>query len=660
MQHRRFVLPSSFSRLASFLVATWLPSVVYAQPLQDDGWYTAPVGVPSTLGGPTPRGEITILRERSFTTAPVVTGTGITLTPGDPDRDGVFAQSIFVRSGPVVDNTRNPETEGSIVFPAGVTVVGVSVTTAQITAGNATLGLAPGLNYTASSPGFEVSSTEYVTVTVNGDGTTTVSFRTNMNTSPYTDSFRVLIDYGMSFTPGVSMRVQVDVGDDVNVGRSDGGRTGVPATPYEVVVPLTLSCTEDADRDTIADCHEGPGDADGDGTPNYLDLDSDGDGFSDAEEAGDTSILTLPVDTDGDGTPDFLQPGGCLARGCLVELVCIPTGATQPGEPCRICDPTRSRTSYSVHVGAACDDGRFCTVSDACTGDGRCVGSPRICDDGVSCTADVCDESARSCVSTLDGRFCRIDSNCVAANERDPSNAACAACVPMTASDRYSYAPTAACDSDGDSLPDLDEGYDDTDGDGRADAFDDDDDGDGISTLLEVMDGSMHGNDVDGDGRPNWLDTDADGDGILDEVEGRGDVDGDGIPDYLDPIDDRVPDAGPRIDAGGSFDAGIANDAGGSFDANVEADAGRATDAGVSPLADAGFEHRDGSARNDGGDPAGADAGETPTLGGTAGGACGCRVTSQRTSARELALTLGLLLWASRRRQRHSRIPRRS
>ncbi len=40
-------------------------------------------------------------------------------------------------------------------------------------------------------------------------------------------------------------------------------------------------------------------DADGDNTPNYLDLDSDGDGILDEEE-GD-------VDTDGDGTPNYLD-----------------------------------------------------------------------------------------------------------------------------------------------------------------------------------------------------------------------------------------------------------------------------------------------------------------------------------------------------------------
>jgi hypothetical protein len=54
-----------------------------------------------------------------------------------------------------------------------------------------------------------------------------------------------------------------------------------------------------SDADGISDPIEGTADADGDGTPNYLDMDSDGDGIGDDVEA--------VVDTDHDGTPDFLE-----------------------------------------------------------------------------------------------------------------------------------------------------------------------------------------------------------------------------------------------------------------------------------------------------------------------------------------------------------------
>ncbi|MGE0871641.1 MAG: hypothetical protein AB7P03_23980 [Kofleriaceae bacterium] len=64
---------------------------------------------------------------------------------------------------------------------------------------------------------------------------------------------------------------------------------------------------DDADGDTIADCHEGSLDADSDGVPNDHDLDADGDGYADAIEAGDDDVTTAPQDTDGDGVANFLD-----------------------------------------------------------------------------------------------------------------------------------------------------------------------------------------------------------------------------------------------------------------------------------------------------------------------------------------------------------------
>jgi PKD repeat protein len=77
---------------------------------------------------------------------------------------------------------------------------------------------------------------------------------------------------------------------------------GSPAT-YQDVVRTPL----DDDRDNIPNGVEGTDDADGDGTPNYLDLDADGDTIRDSAEAGDTDLNTPPVDTDDDETPDYLD-----------------------------------------------------------------------------------------------------------------------------------------------------------------------------------------------------------------------------------------------------------------------------------------------------------------------------------------------------------------
>ena len=90
-------------------------------------------------------------------------------------------------------------------------------------------------------------------------------------------------------------------------------------------------------------------------------------------------------------------------------------------------------------------------------------------------------------------------------------------------------------DSDGDGIPDLEEGTGDTDGDGIPDYLDTDSDNDGIPDSEEGT------GDSDGDGVPDYLDSslDEDGDGIPDIFEGNQDSDEDGIDDAFDPDSDN-------------------------------------------------------------------------------------------------------------------------
>jgi MYXO-CTERM domain-containing protein len=158
----------------------------------------------------------------------------------------------------------------------------------------------------------------------------------------------------------------------------------------------------------------------------------------------------------------------------------------------------------------------------------------------------------------------------------------------------------------------------DTDMDMRPDYLDADDDNDGILTARERTDGmriGMGGDDVDTDGIPNWLDTNSDGDMINDREEGLRDSDMDGRPDYLDPNQpDPLADAGvPGADTGPRADTG-------------------AGDAGMTGGADAG----------------------APITGGLAGGACGCSAAGTNagtTRAAWLAVALGLVLAARRKRR---------
>lgn len=66
-----------------------------------------------------------------------------------------------------------------------------------------------------------------------------------------------------------------------------------------------------------------------------------------------------------------------------------------------------------------CDDRSFCTGTERCdpfapSADPRgCVlGAPIVCGDGVSCTVDVCDDARAACVSTPDASLCPISHRC--------------------------------------------------------------------------------------------------------------------------------------------------------------------------------------------------------------------------------------------------------
>jgi hypothetical protein len=94
-----------------------------------------------------------------------------------------------------------------------------------------------------------------------------------------------------------------------------------------------------------------------------------------------------------------LSTGTCTSTcaGCLVGGVCFVNGSGPTGNPCLVCDTTRSGTAFSPSAGTSCDDGRFCTVEDSCAG-GICIGTARRCEDGVACNGlSECDEASDRC-----------------------------------------------------------------------------------------------------------------------------------------------------------------------------------------------------------------------------------------------------------------------
>ncbi|RMG13051.1 MAG: hypothetical protein D6729_15730 [Deltaproteobacteria bacterium] len=95
-----------------------------------------------------------------------------------------------------------------------------------------------------------------------------------------------------------------------------------------------------------------------------------------------------------DGTPCTQASGGgvCLGQtcfdGCWVGGEAIPTGTTEPGNPCRVCDPRVSATAFTDLL-----DGTACT------------------DDGNPCTADQCQMGACTHEAVQDDTPCPPDTN---------------------------------------------------------------------------------------------------------------------------------------------------------------------------------------------------------------------------------------------------------
>jgi len=182
-------------------------------------------------------------------------------------------------------------------------------------------------------------------------------------------------------------------------------------------------CTTDSCSESEQKClhqltyqgSEGPA-----GAPNCSDgQDNDCDGQTDLAD-GDCVNCYGPADCDDANpcTSDLCSSGVCqnpnLSNGtdCNDGLYCTVGDSCQNGL-CQGSARDCSALSDACHQGVCneqldqcqatvkpddtpCDDGRFCTISDACQS-GVCQGAPRVCDDGDFCTDDSCSSATDQC-----------------------------------------------------------------------------------------------------------------------------------------------------------------------------------------------------------------------------------------------------------------------
>ena len=126
---------------------------------------------------------------------------------------------------------------------------------------------------------------------------------------------------------------------------------------------------------------------------------------------GGTNICACKVDNDCKAHENGNACNGtlhCVSGQCELNAATVVKCDTANDTDCRksVCDPTTGVCSVvNATEGAQCDDGLFCTATDACHS-GTCVGTSDPCQ-GLSCVVG-CDETQRHCVAAAHGATCRI------------------------------------------------------------------------------------------------------------------------------------------------------------------------------------------------------------------------------------------------------------
>lgn len=92
------------------------------------------------------------------------------------------------------------------------------------------------------------------------------------------------------------------------------------------------------------------------------------------------------------------------AETCNAATGCVAGADPCPGQRCD--EATDTCTDADCSVDADCTDGLFCNGVESCTNNTCVTGTPIVCDDGIACTTDSCDEAANICTFIPDDPSC--------------------------------------------------------------------------------------------------------------------------------------------------------------------------------------------------------------------------------------------------------------
>ncbi len=119
----------------------------------------------------------------------------------------------------------------------------------------------------------------------------------------------------------------------------------------------------------------------------------------------------------GDGTCST-----AVTTGCAIAGACYANGATDPSNPCKVCNTALNTTGWSNKaLNTTCSDGNACSYGDVCNATGTCGGTAYSCNDGFSCTQDTCTGVLNGCTNTVTVG-CKIGGACVPEGSDNPSN----------------------------------------------------------------------------------------------------------------------------------------------------------------------------------------------------------------------------------------------
>ena len=129
---------------------------------------------------------------------------------------------------------------------------------------------------------------------------------------------------------------------------------------------------------------------------------------------------------------------------CDGAEICDPQTGCRPGTeehcdddiPCTldICDEAEDRCRHTPQ-NAPCDNGVFCDGMEICDRAAGCIPGPAVvCDDGITCTEDGCDEAARRCIHTPRDEPCDNGLYCDGEERCDPAKG-CVAGEPIQCED---------------------------------------------------------------------------------------------------------------------------------------------------------------------------------------------------------------------------------